>query len=61
MAMFLWDDFETMITTFSIRGAVVAAGWFKKAVASLKAESGLEPTTLFTQSMRVSVASSGIP
>lgn len=53
--------FEIMITTISIRGAVVAADWFKKAVASLKAESGLEPTTLFTQPMRDSVASPGIP
>jgi hypothetical protein len=60
MAIFLWDDFETMITTFSIRGVVVVADWFKKAVASLKAEIGLELTTLFTQSMRVSVASPGI-
>lgn len=34
MTMFLWDDFETTITILRIKGAVVVAGWFKKAVAS---------------------------
>jgi hypothetical protein len=31
MAVFLWDEFRTMITTSSIRRALVATGWSKKA------------------------------
>jgi transposase len=31
MAVFLWDEFQTMITTSSIRRALVATGWSKKA------------------------------
>jgi hypothetical protein len=30
MAVFLWDEFHTMITTSSIRRALVAKGWSKK-------------------------------
>ena len=29
MAVFLWDEFRTMITTSSIRRALVAKGWSK--------------------------------
>lgn len=31
MAIFLWDEFRTMITASSIRRALVATGWSKKA------------------------------
>lgn len=30
MAIFLWDEFQTMVTTSSIRRALVAKGWSKK-------------------------------
>ena len=30
MAVFLWDEFHAMITTSSIRRALVAKGWSKK-------------------------------
>ena len=30
MAIFLWDEFETLVTTSSIRRALVAKGWSKK-------------------------------
>jgi hypothetical protein len=30
MAVFLWDEFHTMITTSSIRRAPIAKGWSKK-------------------------------
>ncbi|KAJ5333178.1 uncharacterized protein N7506_006961 [Penicillium brevicompactum] len=30
MAVFLWDEFRTMVTTSSIRRALVAKGWSKK-------------------------------
>jgi hypothetical protein len=32
MAVFLWDEFETQVTTSSIRRAIVAHGWSKKGV-----------------------------
>ena len=30
MAVFLWDEFQTMVITSSIRRALVAKGWSKK-------------------------------
>jgi hypothetical protein len=30
MAVFLWDDFQTMVTTSSIRRALVAKRWSRK-------------------------------
>jgi hypothetical protein len=30
MDVFLWDEFETLVTTLSIRRALVAHGWSKK-------------------------------
>lgn len=30
MAVFLWDEFQTLVTTSSIRRALVAEGWSKK-------------------------------
>lgn len=29
MAVFLWDEFQTLVTPSSIRRALVAKGWFK--------------------------------
>ena len=31
MAIFLWDEFEVLMTTFSIRKALASIGWTKKA------------------------------
>lgn len=30
MAFFLWDEFQTLVTTSSIRRALIAKGWSKK-------------------------------
>jgi len=31
MAIFLWDEFEVLVTTFSIGRALASIGWIKKA------------------------------
>ena len=47
MAIFLWDEFQTLVTTSSIRRAPVAKGWSKKtAAASKEAEHQFERVLL---------------
>jgi hypothetical protein len=38
MAVFLWDEFHKMITTSSIRRALVAKGWSRKVARQLAKE-----------------------
>ncbi|THC88362.1 hypothetical protein EYZ11_012193 [Aspergillus tanneri] len=38
MAVFLWDEFDTLVTTASIRRALISVGWSKKAARRIAQE-----------------------
>jgi hypothetical protein len=38
MVVFLWDEFDVLVSTFSISRSLKAAGWSKKAARQIAAE-----------------------
>jgi hypothetical protein len=51
MVVFLWDEFETLVTTFSVSRALASIGWSKKAARRIAQERNADLRDLYLHNL----------